>query len=142
MCVCVCVCVGVCVCVRSVSSGAHGVPGRSVGVLLCSPLPSLLATRRDVLPFGLFALLIRAPHSLAVLLHSLGVPVADQLEELLVPQPGVGARQRGGHQSSGADAGARRGAQRGVTQSCRFLSSPIVRPVDRRLHPLPSEHLE
>ena len=136
------VCVCVFVCVRSVSSGAHGVPGRSVGVLLRSPLPSLLASRSNVLPFGLFALLIRAPHSLAVLLHSLGVPIADQLEELLVPQPGVGARQRGGQQSPGANAGAWLGAQRGVTQSCRFLSSLIIRPVDRRLHPLASEHLQ
>ncbi|TNN86249.1 hypothetical protein EYF80_003666 [Liparis tanakae] len=32
----------------------------------------------------------RAPHSLTVLLHLLSIAVANQLEELLVPEPGVG----------------------------------------------------
>ena len=88
----VCVYVRVCACSQSLfSSGVQGMPGRSVGVLFSSPFPSLLATWRNILPFGLFAFFIRAPHSLTVLLHSLGIPIANQLEEVLVPQPGVGA---------------------------------------------------
>lgn len=76
------------------SSGVQGVPGCSVGVLICTPFSSLLATRYSILLFGLFVFFLRAPYSVTVFFYSLGVPIANQLEKVFVPQPGVGAWDR------------------------------------------------
>lgn len=135
-----CVCARVCVVNVCFSSGVQRVPRRSVGVLVHFSFPSLL-TRGHILPFGLFAFFIRAPHSLAVFFHPLGIPVADQLQKLLVPQPGVGAWDWGWQQSPGADAGAWWAANGGVANGDSLLSPCLIRPVNGWLHPLPSQHV-
>lgn len=128
------------------SSGVRRVPRRSVGVLLRFAFAPPLA-RHHVLPLGLFALLVRAPHPLAVFLHPLGVPVANQLQELLVPHAGVRTRERGGRrrQSPGADAGA---ASRGRQRALLLLLAGggggvgVDGPVHGRLHPLARQHVQ
>lgn len=137
-----CVWVHVCMCSESLlSSGVQGVPGSSVGVLPSLSFHSLLTSQRNILFFSLFTFLIRAPHSLTVLFHFLSIPIANQLEEFLVPQPGVGAWCQGWCQRFGADAGAWWGTHGRVTQSRCFCPISIIDHVDCWFHLLSSEHM-
>lgn len=136
ICVFVCSSIGQCV----FSLGVQGVSGSPVGVLLCSPFPSLLPTQR-ISAFVLLVFFAGAPHSLAILFHSLRVSVADELEEIFVPEPGIGTRPRGRRQSPGADARAQQAGCRGVAVEGGFLRR-AVGPVHRRLHPLASQDVK
>lgn len=111
ICVFVCSSSGIGQCVFSL--GVQGVSGSPVGVLVCSPFPSLLPTQR-ISAFVLLVFFAGAPNSLAVLFHSLRVSVADELEEIFVPEPGMGTRPWGRRQSPGADARAQQAGCRGV----------------------------
>lgn len=129
--VCLCVCLYVVV-GASVSSGVQGVSGCSVGVL-CSPFPSLLTAQRNISTFVLLVFFARAPNSLAVLFHPLRISVANQLEEIFVPEPGMETRAWGWYQSPGADARAERVVCRAVAVEGGFLT-PAVGTVNSRLH--------